>query len=641
MNDTTRSPARTKKNPVLPKDTRKVIPIKQKSEDRPIKLPKEITEGDFFTCWRQIGKDKVPFDPRDNQPAKINDPDTWTDFETCYKAYQEGRYDGVQRALTTGDPYFCIDIDGCFASDDGYMVTKLASEIVESFDTYAERSPSGKGLHVWGLGGKPGPRCRADGLEVYDHNHFITLTDNQYHGEEIKDCQPQLDKLYEERLAKYEEESHFDVENFVAFKTLTDEEIIEKVKKKLPELWGSDHSAYPSPSEGDLALAVEISRWTGPYPDKIDQIFRQSGRNREKWEKREDYRRKTIEKAIKGTKWFYGENLLNRVILPLEDFSALKIEPKKMILTPWLAENSVTMIAGPPGVGKSMLVQSLLISITHGQDFGPFKAENSVPCLYLDGEMDQQTAQERLSLLSPGGKPKQPLYIYSDAYSSSLNGIPPANLFDEKWRDQMTQMLVEKGVKVFAADNLVSLSPGIDEDRKVDYDPLNQWLKQLRYKRIAVILIHHTGKSGDQRGTSAREDNADTVILLRRPQGYCSHHGVRFKMHMRKARNMRPKELRSIRDRIFQLEEVSEDKSAWKFESTREDLIKEIVKLVAAGMKNVDIAKDLGVDPSYVGTIKSRSISRWKWLNADGTLTGTGEIYCYGSTETEDEEEDY
>ena len=156
------------------------------------------------------------------------------------------------------------------------MVTKLASEIVDNFGSYTERSPSEKGLHVWGRGKKPGPRCRADGIEVYDHSRFITLTGQQYHGEKVEECQTQLDKLYEERLAKSDKEGHVDPENFVALETLSDEKVIDKVKEKQPALWDGDHSAYPSQSEADLALCGEIAYYCGPFPDRIDAVFRES-----------------------------------------------------------------------------------------------------------------------------------------------------------------------------------------------------------------------------------------------------------------------------------------------------------------------------------------------------------------------------
>jgi putative DNA primase/helicase len=40
--------------------------------------------------------------------------------------------------------------------------------------------------------------------------------------------------------------------------------------------------------------------------------------------------------------------------------------------------------------------------------------------------------------------------------------------------------------------------------------------------------VHHSGKSGEQRGTSRREDVLDTVIGLRRPADYNPNQGARF-----------------------------------------------------------------------------------------------------------------
>jgi putative DNA primase/helicase len=35
-----------------------------------------------------------------------------------------------------------------------------------------------------------------------------------------------------------------------------------------------------------------------------------------------------------------------------------------------------------------------------------------------------------------------------------------------------------------------------------------------------LLIVHHTGKGGEQRGTSRREDVLDTSISLRRPADY-------------------------------------------------------------------------------------------------------------------------
>ena len=41
----------------------------------------------------------------------------------------------------------------------------------------------------------------------------------------------------------------------------------------------------------------------------------------------------------------------------------------------------------------------------------------------------------------------------------------------------------------------------------------------------SVAFIHHGGKSGQQRGTSRKEDVLDTVMSLRRPPDYSAEQG--------------------------------------------------------------------------------------------------------------------
>ena len=105
------------------------------------------------------------------------------------------------------------------------------------------------------------------------------------------------------------------------------------------------------------------------------------------------------------------------------------------------------------------------------------------------------------------------VYIYSDAYANSL-GLPRANLVSEIWRTTMKRILTTRGIKLWMLDNLASLAPGIDESSKCDWDPINQWLLELRFKGISTVMLHHEGKGGDQRGTSGREDNIDYSLSL-------------------------------------------------------------------------------------------------------------------------------
>jgi putative DNA primase/helicase len=68
--------------------------------------------------------------------------------------------------------------------------------------------------------------------------------------------------------------------------------------------------------------------------------------------------------------------------------------------------------------------------------------------------------------------------------------------------------------------------------------PMQNWLLRLRRKGIAVLLIHHAGVNGRQRGTSRREDALDAVIGLRRPEDYSAEQGARFEVQIEKARTL-------------------------------------------------------------------------------------------------------
>jgi primase-polymerase (primpol)-like protein len=58
-------------------------------------------------------------------------------------------------------------------------------------------------------------------------------------------------------------------------------------------------------SEADAALCSMLAFWTGRDPQRIDNLFRQSGLCREKWTRREDYRRRTIEHALRNRTGLY------------------------------------------------------------------------------------------------------------------------------------------------------------------------------------------------------------------------------------------------------------------------------------------------------------------------------------------------
>lgn len=290
------------------------------------------------------------------------------------------------------------------------------------------------------------------------------------------------------------------------------------------------------------------------------------------------------------------------VILLAKDFTSLELPPKKTLLKPWLTEQSITLISGWRGTGKTWLALSILDAVTKGEPFGPWEIGANVPCLFLDGEMPAQDIIERTKDLGIDS-----VYIYSDNYANSL-GLPRANLLSETWRTSMKRILTTRGIKLWVIDNLASIASGIDENIKKDWDPINAWLLELRFAGIATIMLHHTNKEGGQRGTSAREDNIDNSIILKRPFDYTPEDGCRFIMHFAKAR-VRTQDLSLIPDYQFHLMQDEQGKLIWTWGSMKKEVRGQVLRMLDEGANYQAICDTLGISKGYVSRIKKQAIS--------------------------------
>src|SRR5690554_5681189 len=82
-------------------------------------IPAELKELPQWVCWKTVEKtrpdgsvktDKVPIDLRTGEAASVHNSANWNDFQTA-KEFSERTGYGVGLALTTNDPFCCIDLD--------------------------------------------------------------------------------------------------------------------------------------------------------------------------------------------------------------------------------------------------------------------------------------------------------------------------------------------------------------------------------------------------------------------------------------------------------------------------------------------------------------------------------------------------
>lgn len=134
------------------------------------RIPLELRERNL---WVRRSVRKVPLTAA-GEAASSTNPATWCDYETA-RTSKTGVGSGF---VLAGDGIVCIDLDDCL-DDEGAPAGWVAPILAACPGTWIEVSPSGRGLHVWGLaafrGGRRRP-YRGHHVEVYGSGRYIAVT---------------------------------------------------------------------------------------------------------------------------------------------------------------------------------------------------------------------------------------------------------------------------------------------------------------------------------------------------------------------------------------------------------------------------------------------------------------------------------
>lgn len=293
------------------------------------------------------------------------------------------------------------------------------------------------------------------------------------------------------------------------------------------------------------------------------------------------------------------------LIMSFGAFNRLNLPKRKIIMSPWLEEGSLVLISAHPGVGKTFLAMEIAAACSWGRRAmdGLWQVENPIPVLYIEGEMHWEDLKSRSKPL----KLRKSLLLAKVLYEHK-NGYPPLNIADaEGIRNPLTEYIIRNGVKLLILDNIYSLVLGLDHNFEREWSPINQWLLFLRNKGIAVIIVHHTGKSGDQLGTSSRKFNIDYSLMLKKESiskkksGYCA-----FRIYVDKQR--RP--VKSHIERIFIWSGHDwEIRDLTKSENKLAEYKKlKIAKMIVGGIANKNIAKAFKCTRANISQTKKKLI---------------------------------
>lgn len=251
-----------------------------------------------FRQWVVCRADKVPLNPFTGKTASVTDASTWSDYDTAVSCISPTNDLILGFVLTSSDPLSCIDLDN--PEDPKHKLTAeeiakahtLHQQIFHQFNSYSERSPSGKGLHIWVVGTVPTNKKNSKAcVEIYSHSRFITITGWSHHAVPIADRNSLLNSLWEQMGGTKPVEPTSIIDGP---ETLDDWAICNKAAQGangngelFQRLYQGQYEGQTQ-SEADLSLCNIIAFYTDSR-EQVGRIFRASALGQRKKAQRDDY----------------------------------------------------------------------------------------------------------------------------------------------------------------------------------------------------------------------------------------------------------------------------------------------------------------------------------------------------------------
>lgn len=278
----------------------------------------------------------------------------------------------------------------------------------------------------------------------------------------------------------------------------------------------------------------------------------------------------------------------------VQEIAAMRFKQRAEILSPWLHSQDLGMVFAARGIGKTHFCLAAAYAIATGTSFAKWHAPVPRKVLYLDGELPGVVMQKRLLMHVPDVEPV-PGYLRVFTPDLLADGmlIPDLSTLDGQYQ---IEELIEPDTEVVFIDNLSAWARTGRENEGESWLPVADWLLRLRRRGIAVVLVHHAGKGGQQRGTSKREDLLDVVIGLSRPKDYDPTQGAVFVAEFTKARNLMGEDAESIELKLG----GDEDRAEWSYRTVEASTYDRVVALTKDGLTPGEICAELEIHKSNV-----------------------------------------
>jgi RecA-family ATPase len=295
---------------------------------------------------------------------------------------------------------------------------------------------------------------------------------------------------------------------------------------------------------------------------------------------------------------FVKQTLERFRLINARELRELDILPPEPLIEPFLPCGDIAMIAAERGIGKTQCSLGLAVAAATGTAFLKFHAPRRRRVLFVDGEMGASLMKRRLAeaeaRLPPNAAPAEKMLTFLTP-DACTDGIMP-DLGTDEGRAELDVLAAAVQAELLVLDNVSTLfRSGVGENESLSWVGPQEWLVSLKARNVSVLLIHHVGKNGSQRGTSMREDVLGTSIKLKRPGDYEASEGARFQLEFAKARSLTGTDAEGFEARLVD--------GRWLVQGKQAATLADVLELKKGGLSTREIAEHVGTSKSSIARL--------------------------------------
>jgi hypothetical protein len=610
-----------------------------KLKDNP--LPKAMRAAKRWLLWKSIANGdkkprKVPYyasgGRRSGQLDTPADAARLVTYAQAVKAMREGRYAGLGFAL--GGGWQGLDLDGCRDASTG-VIADWAQEIISQTDTYAEISPSEKGIHLIGKGDESlrALGSNKSGVEFYNAGRYFTVTGvplDSAPRPALRTLAPVYD-LAAKRWQQFAPIPATDAGGARPASTvvspLTWFDAKHQFKKWLPELipdldsrevWKDIGMAIKKEcggSEEGYQMWCEWSKGSDKYDEADQRVIWDSFKRNEN-----GIGVGTIIMMAKAAKEARGEGKPRRredALLPAE-FTLDELDAMDIPATEWIVEGLIapglTLLAAPPKTGKSYLVMQMCMCVAAGVPFLDLETKPT-RVTYFDLEEWHGLLRERVTPIRKGNNIPAGVPI-KFVLETGVGAEAIAHIKRE----------IAAGSKLIVVDIFARIRDELNENARQNAYARDTGVMQdiavfaLNNPGVAIVIVHHANKGNHDNwmnkvsGSAGMTGGAHTVMYMARPdmRGWDEEEkreGLKYRVLNASGKQVKEQEI-SL--------EMMDDDAGWKrsvyepYEVNATFKQRKIVSLLRAchpePMSSKEIAEELGLKQANVKKIAQRMV---------------------------------